>query len=90
MTDITMPEDPGRYNYKYDIKMSGNDGLRVISGVEQKGIVIFNSSSPDIDDILVHPIPESYPEILTALDSTIEFLYKTGHEGMRQTNFFDW
>ena len=38
-------------------------------------IVIFDSCSFDVGDICVYPIPGSYPGIVKAIDSTIEYLY---------------
>lgn len=63
------------YDHKYDKEISGNEGWKVMRGIEQNKIVIFDSCSSDVGDICVYPIPESYPGIVKAIDSTIEYLY---------------
>lgn len=87
---ITMTEGLDIYDHKYNITITGNEGMKIMPDVQQKGIVIFHSSSPDMDDICVYPIPETYAGILKDLDSTIASLYISNHEGMKRTRAFDW
>ena len=63
------------YDHKYDKEISGNEGSKVMRGIEHNGIMIFDSFSSDIGDICVYPIPESYPGIVKAIDSIIVYLY---------------
>ena len=90
VTRITMSAaGSSLYDYKHDIEIYGNEGSKFMRGIKQNGIGIFHSCCPDIGDTCVYPIPESYPGILNALNSTIEYLYTTGHASMHRTNGFN-